>query len=186
MCRSTWEEEGALSVIFNRLSSSRRRRKLFESSIRQGRETTCTSCRKLQIGGAGHVLQMTALLVTTQIGLPALLASLQLYLSCIQNRFSLEVWFLPNPRRELFFFRSFFFFSCDNKPVKIGIQLILLFLQVGVRNKKCVSSHLISSHLSLDHEGQWGTTDDFATSLLFFPCCPLPSGTWRTPGLSIP
>ena len=47
-------------------------------------------------------------------------------------------------------------------------------------------SHLIS-HLSLNREGRWGTSDDFAaTSFLHFPCSPLPSGTWRTPGLSIP
>ena len=45
---------------------------------------------------------------------------------------------------------------------------------------------LSSSHLSLNREGRWGTTDDFATSFLHFPCSPLPSGTWRTPGLSIP
>ena len=41
-------------------------------------------------------------------------------------------------------------------------------------------------HLSLNHEGRWDTTDDFTTSFLHFPCSPLPSGTWRTPGLSIP
>ena len=41
-------------------------------------------------------------------------------------------------------------------------------------------------YLSLNHEGRWGTTDDFATSFIHFPCSPLPSGTWRTPGLSIP
>ena len=29
-------------------------------------------------------------------------------------------------------------------------------------------SSLISSHLSLNHEGRWGTTDDFATSFLHF------------------
>ena len=45
---------------------------------------------------------------------------------------------------------------------------------------------LISSHQSLNREGRWGTTDDFATSFLHFPCSPLPSGTCRTPGLSIP
>ena len=39
---------------------------------------------------------------------------------------------------------------------------------------------------SLNREGRWGTTDDFATSYLHFPCSPLPSGTCRTPGLSIP
>ena len=31
------------------------------------------------------------------------------------------------------------------------------------------SSYLISSHLSLNREGRWGTTDDFATSFLHFP-----------------
>ena len=39
---------------------------------------------------------------------------------------------------------------------------------------------------SLNREGRWGTTDDFATSFLHFPCFPLPSGACRTPGLSIP
>ena len=41
-------------------------------------------------------------------------------------------------------------------------------------------------HQFLNREGRWGTTDDFATSFLHFPCSPLPSGTCRTPGLSIP
>ena len=41
-------------------------------------------------------------------------------------------------------------------------------------------------HLSLNRECRWGTIDDFTTSFLHFPCSPLPSGTWRTPGLSIP
>ena len=48
---------------------------------------------------------------------------------------------------------------------------------------------LCSSHhhqQSLNREGRWGTTDDFATSFLHFPCSLLPSGTCRTPGLSIP
>ena len=40
-------------------------------------------------------------------------------------------------------------------------------------------------HQFLNREGRWGTTDDFATSFLHFPCSPLPSGTCRTPGLSI-
>ena len=41
-------------------------------------------------------------------------------------------------------------------------------------------------HLSLIRKGRWGTMNDFATSFLHFPCSPLPSGTWRTPGLSVP
>ena len=45
---------------------------------------------------------------------------------------------------------------------------------------------LSPSHLSLNREGRWGTTEDFATSFLHFPRTPLPPGTWRTPGLSIP
>ena len=44
----------------------------------------------------------------------------------------------------------------------------------------------LSFHPSLNREGRWGTTDDFITSFLHFPCSPLPSVTWRTPGLSIP
>ena len=37
--------------------------------------------------------------------------------------------------------------------------------------------HHHNHHLSLNREGRWGTTDDFATSFLHFPCSPLPSGT---------
>ena len=39
-------------------------------------------------------------------------------------------------------------------------------------------------HLTLHRECRWGTTDYFTTSFPIFPCSPLPSGTWRTPGLS--
>ena len=39
-------------------------------------------------------------------------------------------------------------------------------------------------HLSLNRGGRWGTAEDFTTS--FFHFSPLPSGSWRTPGLSIP
>ena len=44
----------------------------------------------------------------------------------------------------------------------------------------------------LNNEGRWGTTNNFVMSFLhfslcsIFPCAPLPSGTWWTPGLSIP
>ena len=41
-------------------------------------------------------------------------------------------------------------------------------------------------HQFLNREGRLGTADDFATSFLHFSCSPLPSGTCRTPGLSIP
>ena len=41
-------------------------------------------------------------------------------------------------------------------------------------------------HLFLNREGCWGTTDDFTIRFLHFLCSPLTSGTWRTPGLSIP
>ena len=34
--------------------------------------------------------------------------------------------------------------------------------------KKYVQNTLIVSHLSLNREGRWGTTDDFATSFLNF------------------
>ena len=48
-------------------------------------------------------------------------------------------------------------------------------------------------HPSFDNEGRWGTTDDFTLPQMtsqpvssIFLCFQLPSGTWRTPGLSIP
>ena len=41
------------------------------------------------------------------------------------------------------------------------------------------------SHLSFNCKGHWGTTNDFQPVSSIFPCSPLPSRTWRTPGLSI-
>ena len=41
-------------------------------------------------------------------------------------------------------------------------------------------------HQSLNFEGRWGTTYDFATSFLHFLYSPLPSGTCQPPCLSIP
>ena len=61
-------------------------------------------------------------------------------------------------------------------------NLIVLFLNELWVPDSSPSSH----HLSLNREGRYGTTDDFTTSFLHFLCSPLPSGTWRTPGLSIP
>ena len=52
--------------------------------------------------------------------------------------------------------------------------------------KRTVIGSLISSQLSLNREGRWGTSDDFATSSLHFTCSPLLSKTWRTPSLSVP
>ena len=39
-----------------------------------------------------------------------------------------------------------------------------------------------SPHVSLNREGRWGPTDDFSSN---FPCSPLPSGSWRAPGLPV-
>ena len=48
------------------------------------------------------------------------------------------------------------------------------------------SHHHHHHHQSLNCEDRWSTTDYSITSFLHFLCSPLPSGTWRTPGLSIP
>ena len=39
---------------------------------------------------------------------------------------------------------------------------------------------------SLNREGRWGTTMTLQPVFSSFPRSPLPSGTYRTPGLSIP
>ena len=41
-------------------------------------------------------------------------------------------------------------------------------------------------HQFLNREGRWGTTDNLQPVFSIFPCSPLPSGTCRTPDLSIP
>ena len=48
------------------------------------------------------------------------------------------------------------------------------------------SPHHPHHHISLNCEGHWGTTDDLQSFFSIFPCSPLPCGTCRTPGLSIP
>ena len=47
-------------------------------------------------------------------------------------------------------------------------------------------AYLISSHLSLNREGRWSTTDDFATSLLHFSLFSTAFWDLANPGLSIP
>ena len=44
---------------------------------------------------------------------------------------------------------------------------------------------LLSPHLSFNCKGHWGTTEISQPVSSIFPCSPLPSGTWQTPGLSI-
>ena len=76
--------------------------------------------------------------------------------------------------------------SCVRPQSKIGhpacrYRQLIQFSVLGFRG---ICHH--HYHLSLNREGRWGTTDDFKTSFLHFDCSPLPSGTCRTPGLSIP
>ena len=64
-----------------------------------------------------------------------------------------------------------------------------LHAQHNLRNEQRTSKenqNLLYLHLSLNCESHWGTTDNLTTSFLHFFCSPLPSGTWRTPGLSTP
>ena len=72
-----------------------------------------------------------------------------------------------------------------NDPVS-AIQTVFKGMNVPVTAIQTVLQLLYHLHLSLNREGRWGTTDDFTTSFSIFLCSPLPSGTWRTPGLSIP
>ena len=72
------------------------------------------------------------------------------------------------------------FSLCDTKNTAVWM---------GLQHRKHCGingGHHYHHHQSLNREGRWGTTDDFATSFLHFPCSPLPSGACRTPGLSIP
>ena len=63
---------------------------------------------------------------------------------------------------------------------------VWLYEYVLVSIRCLFNNSFISSHLSLNREGRLGNINDFATSFPNFPCSPLPSWTWRTPGLSIP
>ena len=55
--------------------------------------------------------------------------------------------------------------SQNQVPEETSLHLLL-----GAQDKFWVRRNisLISSHLSLNREGRWGTTDDFATSFLHF------------------
>ena len=75
-------------------------------------------------------------------------------------------------------------FFCHRSVVGFLILVMISLLSPGPYREEMFTS--LSSHLSLNREGRWGTTDDFETSFPYFPFSPLPSGTWRTPRLSIP
>ena len=63
--------------------------------------------------------------------------------------------------------------------VKHGpIMLVFSAILMSLAQNSSLCSSLILSHLSLNHDGRWGPTDDFKTSFLHFPCSLLPSGTW--------
>ena len=67
--------------------------------------------------------------------------------------------------------------------IVVSLNCFQHFPPVLMETGKCTHHH--HYHQSLNREGCWGTTDDFATSFLHFPCSPLPSWTCRTLGLSI-
>ena len=56
----------------------------------------------------------------------------------------------------------------DMRDDSAKIQFQSLLREALVSSSGMGSSHLISSHSSLNREGRWGTTDDFATSFLHF------------------
>ena len=61
------------------------------------------------------------------------------------------------------------FMTCQTQTVRLKWQhswSCVHTFQTSIFNK--LDHHLISSHLSLNHEGRWGTTDDLATSFLHF------------------
>ena len=76
---------------------------------------------------------------------------------------------------------------------RLGLQSLSRTVRGCIRLIRVLSKHSCTHpclhhhhHQSLNREGRWGTTDDFATSFSHFPCSPLPSRTRRTPNLSIP
>ena len=69
----------------------------------------------------------------------------------------------------------FVYASCLSAILRKSCQMFRLF------------TFTLNLHLSLNRVGCWCITDDFTTSFLpILFCSPLPSGTWQTPGLSIP
>ena len=82
----------------------------------------------------------------------------------------------------------FFTTSLDGNMKPVNMDFPNMKILIVKKYKYKCSFHNYHHHQSLNREGRWGTTDDFATSffLSIFPCSPLPSGTCRNPGLSIP
>ena len=70
-------------------------------------------------------------------------------------------------------------------PLHIEANTFTFVSFIGYDKRVCCCVFYHHHHLFLNREGRWGTKDNFATSFLRFPCPPLPSGTWRTQGLSI-
>ena len=59
----------------------------------------------------------------------------------------------------------------------ISVLMPLVLFVFSLVFSALISMHHHHHHQSINCEGRWGTTDDFATSFLHFPCSPLPSGT---------
>ena len=91
----------------------------------------------------------------------------------VEGRSSLFLSLFTDP--DIFCWFFFFFFGLGVERELVKKQFIAL-----VKEK-----HLHHHHQSLSREGRWDSIDDFANSFLHFSCSPLPSGTCRTPGLSI-
>ena len=62
----------------------------------------------------------------------------------------------------------FWLLSNETEPVLTRVCQHLQPFQRVHQSHPEISSHLISSHLSLSLEGRWDTTDDFATCFLHF------------------
>ena len=85
-----------------------------------------------------------------------------------------------------------FFFACEVYGGRFDESFLTCVFFVGFWNMRLAVVHHFHSiyhrhhhHQSLNCEGRRRTTDDLLPVVSIFPCSPLPSGTCRTPGLSV-
>ena len=99
-------------------------------------------------------------------------------------KMSILFWFVPSKAFSLMqpaVFWSLFYWTLTDTIIHFTLRSF-----VSLRLLILTTHHHHHHHKSLNREGRWGTTDDFAPVFSIFPCSPLPYGTFRTPGLSIP
>ena len=103
--------------------------------------------------------------------------------TCMSILYIIQMYCSPHAYQCLFFYTNILSSTCTTCPHKIGNQFDCSTLQRNKRSAKSFASHL---NYPLTARVVWAPQMISQPVSSISPCSPLPSGTWRTPGLSVP